>query len=870
MSATMSASPLIRRQDDRDTEFWTLINDLRVNGKLCDILLSVTRNDGSDVEYPAHKAVLAACSRYFASNIDVLASVTIHKLSEISELGLKAVLDVMYRQDIPKLILESTEVKHAAEKLKIALPDSNPTVATYVDPNPQSHQRPADPSMPMYTELALGLIQSYERSGLGDPGEQLQQQQQHQAQLQPQQAQNPHICTQDTHVTTQNTYTMSMGTLAPNHPQNPSFSPSMYSESSWRPELNGGKPEVVHHHQNNLPSHFQPVLPPPSVQPPPQSNHHQIQEIPKLPPIPMTGVKPDGSSTTSFEGDSIPEGTKRKPLAHLDLSISKASRANRLLKKKKRKNYKDPFLSGEESDDEIYNKFAINRAGDIRPAKTRPKQGHNTKEKCTMCGKTYNLTNILRHIWRAHQVGDKPKNPFISKKFPYRAPLASKPSYSKRRIKVSCHMCGLVLSQACLKTHIERTHKKVKRHACNVCGKGFYDLKNMRMHIEHVHEGKRPFSCEICDKSVARLHTLQMHLGIQHGLKWEKYELLREQNKLGEIKMKWLESGGNKSRTKTEPSRGNFKNRTPVPMWPDPQPDQVAPSMVNLHGIPVQPPSVLNQFPHLQMKTRAPPSNNQQRYSCNICGESYATNGSLTRHVTRIHEGNKKFACQFCGRKCFDSTALKYHVMTHTGEKNQVCPMCPYKCIKKAQLIGHIKTKHEGTTKKQQKFVVDPEASNTFFCNQCDFSSKYKGSLKMHMMRLHGDGTPHENVICPDCGKSFRFKDDLHKHNERVHLKIKRVQCKGCGCQFYTKRDLDHHKCKAMATGLPPVLPSVNIMVPQQQLPQQQQVINTTHHQQQQLIQQGTANAHPVLIQLPPMQHDISQQPVTTQDLSGL
>ncbi|CAH1780327.1 unnamed protein product [Owenia fusiformis] len=863
------AAPQIRKRDEREAAFWNALNDMRVNGKLCDILLSVTRNDGSDVEYPAHKVILAASSRYFAANLDVLASVTIHKLSDITELGLKAVLDVIYRQEIPKLIFESTEVKQAADKLKIMLPEQyNPYTV---------EQKMNEPAMPIYAELALGLIQSYERSGLGGQEDQVQV------------AMNNIPNSMNNLVNTsvnipqvpntmniQNVPNMVTGftnTQQQPPPQNPSFSPSMYSEPTWRPDVSVSAPPDPHSQTPQDLAAYRDVSHHASV-----LGHENILSAESMASIhkemsAMTNSK--NKLPITFLRDEIPDGSKRKPLDHLDLAISTVSRAKRREKMKKRKTYKDPFVSASESEDEMYHKFMVTRSGDIRPAKTKHRaHGRKTKEKCAICDKTYNQANILRHIWRVHQMGEKP-----AKRFRHRAGRLDPGKSNKKRMKVSCNICGIIISQACMKSHIARTHDKIKRHSCTRCGKSFYDLKNLRMHVDTVHEGKRPFICDICGKAMARSHALQVHLGIQHGLKFDKYKELQSKNQLTDIIAKWESSQGGKSQVSSVRSRplknqinrpvkmmppnqmanniqSTSQSNTPTPieqqvvhpvqlqqlqqqqqpqllpsnnqqqqqqqpmasMWPSLQsPPLVSnnpmgvqdqhyqnllgpatqswPQFNNqLQGAVTAPTSVPQSLP--QAKPHPTPPQTQTRYGCNICGETYATNGSLTRHIARVHNGSKKFTCTFCGKKCFDSTGLKLHIAVHTGEKNQVCPVCSYRCIQKAQLLSHIRRVHDTDKKKPAKFILDPEAANTYYCRLCEFSSKYKGNLKMHMQRRHGEGTTNEQILCTDCGKAFRFKDDLQKHVERVHLKVKKFQCEGCSKLCYDKQDLVRHKCK--------------------------------------------------------------------------
>ncbi|XP_077982830.1 uncharacterized protein LOC144437699 [Glandiceps talaboti] len=79
-----------------------------------------------------------------------------------------------------------------------------------------------------------------------------------------------------------------------------------------------------------------------------------------------------------------------------------------------------------------------------------------------------------------------------------------------------CEICGKGFSLlGNLKTH-KRIHSQEKPFKCETCGKGFTQSGNLRAH-ERIHTGEKPFSCHICAKSFVQIQHLKSHMRTHSG-----------------------------------------------------------------------------------------------------------------------------------------------------------------------------------------------------------------------------------------------------------------------------------------------------------------------------------------------------------------
>ena len=98
--------------------------------------------------------------------------------------------------------------------------------------------------------------------------------------------------------------------------------------------------------------------------------------------------------------------------------------------------------------------------------------------------------------------------------------------------------------------------------------------------------------------------------------------------------------------------------------------------------------------------------------------------------------------------------------------------------------------------------VKEEEATNTSIKEEekvlnikaTKISSNSPGNEKKEKKRRNVKSVPPSINACQFCGKIFRFRNSMYKH-ERKHTGVK-YKCEECGECYKNKDYLKHHKCK--------------------------------------------------------------------------
>ncbi|XP_061702107.1 zinc finger protein ZFP2-like [Syngnathoides biaculeatus] len=149
----------------------------------------------------------------------------------------------------------------------------------------------------------------------------------------------------------------------------------------------------------------------------------------------------------------------------------------------------------------------------------------------------------------------------------------------------------------------------------------------------------------------------------------------------------------------------------------------------------------------------------EKPYACDICGNRFTVIAMLNRHK-KIHTGDKPYPCGHCEKRFSDKTALRVHMRTHTGEKPYPCDVCEKRLSSATALKVHMRT-HTG--------------EKPFCCNTCGGTFRAKTALKSHM-RIHTGDKPY---TCDFCDKRLSSTTALKVHL-RTHTGEKPYPCDMC------------------------------------------------------------------------------------------
>ena len=176
----------------------------------------------------------------------------------------------------------------------------------------------------------------------------------------------------------------------------------------------------------------------------------------------------------------------------------------------------------------------------------------------------------------------------------------------------------------------------------------------------------------------------------------------------------------------------------------------------------------------------------ERPYQCPDCTKSFHQLVKLKRHRLQ-HTGERPFSCDVCGKSFTTRYHMKEHRVIHWADQHYQCQLCDRKFSDKNNLRRHQKSLHGPASLK---------------CADCHLTYQSKYQYDTHLLATHHHHAQGAagSLSCPACGKRFKTKKDLDRH-QLTHSKVKPFACLQCDKGFSRKDHLKRHMMKVHGFG---------------------------------------------------------------------
>uniref|UniRef100_A0A1Q3F2P5 Putative transcription factor grauzone n=1 Tax=Culex tarsalis TaxID=7177 RepID=A0A1Q3F2P5_CULTA len=197
---------------------------------------------------------------------------------------------------------------------------------------------------------------------------------------------------------------------------------------------------------------------------------------------------------------------------------------------------------------------------------------------------------------------------------------------------------------------------------------------------------------------------------------------------------------------------------------------------------------------------------NPDAFHCELCNKSYSSSKVLKEHTKEVHapEENRHFKCETCHKPFVSNAHRNAHIMVAHG--SVPCPQCPKILASQGSLKKHLVAMHgDGEQhvcdvcarvfRSKQCFETHVKGhlgtrlENKVQCSVCSVWLTDKYCLTKHMRRMHVEES---SLSCELCGKQVRNQDALNCHMRRAHTES-RYECDMCKKKFKRPHHMREH-----------------------------------------------------------------------------
>ena len=145
------------------------------------------------------------------------------------------------------------------------------------------------------------------------------------------------------------------------------------------------------------------------------------------------------------------------------------------------------------------------------------------------------------------------------------------------------------------------------------------------------------------------------------------------------------------------------------------------------------------------------------------------TSNDIWEHSTldflkKCHPKPSGIKCDDCEEIFNNFETFKMHSRKHMSPTEHKCDECHATFSSKTNLNRHSLEEHN---------IVNINVKKTslkhypFTCDECDFYTKRKHYLQLHMIKMHGPDP--KMMSCNLCQETFKYRSNLSRHQRRLH-----------------------------------------------------------------------------------------------------
>ena len=150
-------------------------------------------------------------------------------------------------------------------------------------------------------------------------------------------------------------------------------------------------------------------------------------------------------------------------------------------------------------------------------------------------------------------------------------------------------------------------------------------------------------------------------------------------------------------------------------------------------------------------------------FTCSLCVASFASDSALQTHLKSCRDSGVQRRCVFCFFP-FDGQTMEMHI----AEKH---------AAEVAKITAFRKTQAALSSSESAKRRPEGAARYPFMCGDCKAVFKTRFTMRKHqdghgVQRAACRFLPHEDNVCPKCGRGFEFKWWLKYHKNSGDCRV--------------------------------------------------------------------------------------------------